>query len=280
MPQGYRYVVLSKNGVKRNHTVHSLVALAFHGPPPIGHEVDHDDEDKANNRPSNLIYRTHGDNVRRYHERPGRTFPIRGQARRNAVLTDDAARAIVARYAAGGETHRTLARAFGCHHAGVAAILQGRAWTHATGLKPGERVIAGTANPRRDLPLERWAPVSVHPRYEVSDLGRVRSLRTGRLLKPVPNGKSNSGRNRAWRVMLGDRNPHLVHALVAAAFLPAPPRPSRAVPLDGNYANPRADNLTWVPCTRGPRSPPREERAFPHGIVAMPQEAPGVHFNG
>lgn len=74
---------------------------------------------------------------------------------------------------------------------------------------------------------EIWKPIEGHPFYEVSNLGRVRSLdrvvkgrgfvkevfQAGRVLKPqrYPNGYVF--------VMLGKGNRKLVHRLVAAAFV-------------------------------------------------------------
>lgn len=59
---GYLHVRLSVGGVRRDFTVHELVALAFHGPRPAGHDVDHIDHDRANNAPENLRYLTASQN--------------------------------------------------------------------------------------------------------------------------------------------------------------------------------------------------------------------------
>lgn len=58
---GYRLVSLGQ-GTK--FTVHSLVALAFIGPRPPRHDVNHKDGDKTNNRLSNLEYLSRGENHR------------------------------------------------------------------------------------------------------------------------------------------------------------------------------------------------------------------------
>lgn len=59
---GYQVVKLW-DGRYYNRTVHSLVAEAFHGPRPHGHEVRHLDDDRFNNHVSNLAYGTHRDNM-------------------------------------------------------------------------------------------------------------------------------------------------------------------------------------------------------------------------
>lgn len=51
------------DGRRHNRTVHSLVAAAFLGPRPHGHEVRHLDDDKLRNHVSNLAYGTHRDNM-------------------------------------------------------------------------------------------------------------------------------------------------------------------------------------------------------------------------
>ena len=56
-PQGYRFVVLCKEGKTKPIRVHLLVARAFIGP-PNGLAVNHKDLDKDNNALSNLEYVT------------------------------------------------------------------------------------------------------------------------------------------------------------------------------------------------------------------------------
>lgn len=60
---GYRTVRLSKDGVRKQFSVHSLVAKAFVAGYFDGAEVNHKDCDRANNIPENLEWVTHADNV-------------------------------------------------------------------------------------------------------------------------------------------------------------------------------------------------------------------------
>ncbi len=102
---------------------------------------------------------------------------------------------------------------------------------------------------------ERWAPVQGYEGiYEVSDLGRVRSLDrlvsnsgkvdhvSGRVLTPNFTGKGylfvNLCRN-------GDRKMAYVHRLVAAAFLPLSDAP-HVNHIDSVKTNNVASNLEWV----------------------------------
>lgn len=58
-PNGYKRVYLWKDGEKENFLVHRLVALSFL-PNPYGYsDVNHIDEDKSNNRITNLEWCTH-----------------------------------------------------------------------------------------------------------------------------------------------------------------------------------------------------------------------------
>lgn len=63
MSIGYYSVGPTINGKNVKMTVHRLVAEAFIGPCPEGHEVNHKDGDKTNNRVDNLEYVTHQENM-------------------------------------------------------------------------------------------------------------------------------------------------------------------------------------------------------------------------
>lgn len=56
--KGYLRVSLSKDGVKKDYSIHVLVATAFIGVCPENHEVNHKDGIKTNNKLSNLEYLT------------------------------------------------------------------------------------------------------------------------------------------------------------------------------------------------------------------------------
>lgn len=64
----YPSVAISRNGRARPFKVHQLVMLAFHGLPPDGLEVCHNDSDPKNNHLSNLRYDTRTGNLADRHE--------------------------------------------------------------------------------------------------------------------------------------------------------------------------------------------------------------------
>lgn len=55
---GYLQVTLNKDSKRKSKYVHVLVMEAFKGEKPIGYEVNHIDENKENNKLSNLEYLT------------------------------------------------------------------------------------------------------------------------------------------------------------------------------------------------------------------------------
>ena len=79
--------------------------------------------------------------------------------------------------------------------------------------------------------------------YSVSDDGKIRSDRTGHILKPAV---SNAGYLRVHFCVNGNGKNASIHRLVAEAFVPNPNMKPEVNHIDGNKLNNRAENLEWV----------------------------------
>lgn len=119
--RGYFLVTIDGEG-NHNRTVHGLVARAFHGEPPEGFEVAHDDGDKANNREGNVLYKTRSLN-RWDMDRHG-TLP-HGERHGMAKLT--AADVLMIRQV-DHETTSALAKRYGVARSTIKRILARKTW--------------------------------------------------------------------------------------------------------------------------------------------------------
>jgi predicted XRE-type DNA-binding protein len=96
---------------------------------------------------------------------------------------------------------------------------------------------------------ERWLPVAGYEgRYEVSDLGRVRSLLgETRVLAPLDNG---AGYKQYSLCRAGGKIQKVyAHKAVLEAFVGPRPHKYHACHEDNNRANNRLDNLRWDTCS-------------------------------
>ena len=90
--------------------------------------------------------------------------------------------------------------------------------------------------------------------YQISNLGRIKRLehtdKTGHLYRERIVKCSNNGRGyfRAHLSKDGVANWHLVHRLVASAFIPPKVGCNIVNHLDNNPSNNRVDNLEWTDC--------------------------------
>lgn len=91
---------------------------------------------------------------------------------------------------------------------------------------------------------EYWDQHLDHPNYEISNHGRIRNRKTGRILKLSDNGTGSMIVN-----LQTFGRPHVMQVrwLVAEIFLEAPDD-LESIPQhkDGDYTNCRADNLEWM----------------------------------
>ena len=100
----YMKASIFKDGIKKVPGVHQIVADAWLGPCPEGLEVDHKDFDKSNNKPANLEYVTHQENIRRA-VKAGRWPDRHGELNSNWGRHPDEATRELMRQAKLGERH-------------------------------------------------------------------------------------------------------------------------------------------------------------------------------
>lgn len=90
--------------------------------------------------------------------------------------------------------------------------------------------------------MERWKSIQGYPHYEVSDHGRVKNSKTGRILK---QGRHKQGYSLVWLSNDGRRRGRSVHSLVGEAFVPNPNHKPQINHKDGVKSNNYVDNLEW-----------------------------------
>lgn len=120
---GYPRVCVPHNGgARRSVHVHVLVASAFLGPRPEGHDVAHVDDDRANPRLENLLYITHAENMA--------SVDVSGERNGRAKLTEKDVAAIRASSARNAD----LSRSYEMSSGQISLIRSGKRW--ATAARP------------------------------------------------------------------------------------------------------------------------------------------------
>lgn len=117
---GYLALTLSSDGSSKRVYVHQVVAAAFLGPRPEGHEVNHKDFNKTNNADSNLEYVTSSDN---------RLHALRAGAKVASKFTPDQVRDI-REQSAQGATRKALARLFNTTPTNIRFIVNRVTWKY------------------------------------------------------------------------------------------------------------------------------------------------------
>lgn len=123
----YLAVSISKDGKKDRFLVHRLVAENFIDNPEELPEVNHLDEDKKNNRPSNLEWTTRSGNA--LHS----SYKNRGNLSGTSKLKEDEVLKIKERLLK-GESQTEIAREFGVSNHCIFRIQAGYNWSWLTGL--------------------------------------------------------------------------------------------------------------------------------------------------
>lgn len=108
--------------------------------------------------------------------------------------------------------------------------------------------------------VEHWKDVPGYDgRYQVSNQGRVKNTKSGRVLKIHTQGR---GYAQTMLSIKGTRSYPLVHRLVAQAFIPNPQNKPHINHIDGNKSHNCVCNLEW--CTM------RENLLHRHRVLGQP----------
>ena len=94
--------------------------------------------------------------------------------------------------------------------------------------------------------------------YQVSNLGRVKRVTTGRILKGV---KNRTGYLKVSLYKNSIKYVKTIHRLVAEAFIPNPESKPQVNNIDEDKTNNRVDNLEWMTATENNTHGTRTERA-------------------
>lgn len=90
---------------------------------------------------------------------------------------------------------------------------------------------------------EEWLKINDCPNYEVSSIGRVRSISRGLVLKfSLRSGYPFI----CIRRLDTTRRQDSIHRIVAEAFIPNPENKPQVNHKDGNRQNNKVENLEWV----------------------------------
>lgn len=90
----------------------------------------------------------------------------------------------------------------------------------------------------------RWKQIEGYEKYSVSDTGLVRNDLTGKTLIPFVTKKG--GYLRLNLTENGKQKKHLVHRLVAQAFVPNPNNLETVDHINGDKTDNRVENLQWL----------------------------------
>lgn len=92
--------------------------------------------------------------------------------------------------------------------------------------------------------MEMWKEIpGTEGQYQVSNTGKVRTVKTGRILTPAIDHR---GYERVCLFKYERNRRYKVHRLVAMAFIPNPYNKPQVNHKDGNKRNNSVDNLEWV----------------------------------
>ena len=149
----------------RTVSVHIVVAEAWHGPRPVGHEVAHYNGIRTDNRAANLRWATREENhadKRRHGTNP------QGERQGASKLTEPDVLAIRDAYVVSGDEQGQIAARYGVTQTTISDIIHGRTWAHlgpvANIPDPGPRRVASRTGERNH-----------RSRFTVADVQAIRA---------------------------------------------------------------------------------------------------------
>jgi DNA invertase Pin-like site-specific DNA recombinase len=183
-----------------------------------------------------------------------------------AKLSPRAVVEIRRKFASGGVLQHELADRFGVSRELIGQIIQRKIWANA---EQEASEISSSSSAERCLVDEKWAVVPRSDgRYQVSSKGRIRGLRSGKILKISQSSDAHES------VMLrigGESFNWPVHRIVMAAFEgPAPEDRPLVRHLDGDPTNNHLENLCYGTAQENWRDTVR------HGTAAIEEDHPGA----
>ena len=124
-PNGYCFLSISVNSKMSRKSVHRLVAEAFHGPIPEGHDVCHANHIRHDNRAENLSFGTRSENCKQSAAAGNYGHWRKGVKPASTKLADHQRTEILYRYAAGA-FQSDIAAEYGITQALVSRVV--RTW--------------------------------------------------------------------------------------------------------------------------------------------------------
>lgn len=132
---GYVVVNLKVHGKQKICRVHRLVGEAFLPNPKNKPQINHKNNDRQDNRASNLEWVTNLENAS--HASDNRLL-VHGSAHASTKLKEDDVRDIRQRYQ-NGETLQSLSRAYEITLGSLSPMVRGKTWKHVAGAAPAKR---------------------------------------------------------------------------------------------------------------------------------------------
>ena len=88
--------------------------------------------------------------------------------------------------------------------------------------------------------MEEWMKCEEHKNYSISSLGNLRNDKSGKLIKLQKNNKGY------LKYTFPENKQHLIHRLVAKAFIPNPENLPIVDHINRNTFDNRVENLRWT----------------------------------